>query len=541
MALFRQFSLAVLLTTLGVNAALAADTIVVCPAAFREAIGPWVKYRTAQGHEILVLPATNSPTQISHSIREVAASHNIKAILLVGDARFGNRVDATSVTAVPVHYVRSRVIPDYGGEDYIATDNPYGDLDGDGLPDVAVGRLPADSPEDLAAMIRKIVTYESNPDFGTWRRQVNLVAGVGGFGPLLDGVIETTTKMFLTSGVSASFQTTMTQASWTSPYCPDPRRFCATTIGRLNEGCLFWVYMGHGEPQSLDHLNVPGHRFPIMTSADVPGVRCQPQSPIALFFCCYAGAFDAGEDCLAEELVRSPQGPVAAVAGSRVTMPYAMAILGSGMLTEFFQNHRPTLGEVFLHAKRRLAGDGGRDTRRVMLDSLAGLMNGGQHDLADERAEHLHLFNLLGDPLLRFRYPQAIEITSPKEAEAGSEIVVSATAPIDGRATVELIVRRDRLTFTPPPRLKYDESEEGRAAFNDVYSRANDLRLASVELQTTDRQFNAVLQVPKNASGPCHVRVFVQGATNFAAGARDILIRSRQESLASDPSESTVR
>jgi hypothetical protein len=218
-----------------------------------------------------------------------------------------------------------------------------------------------------------------------------------------------------------------------------------------------------------------------------------------------------------------------------------MAILGSGMLTEFFQNRRPTLGEVFLQAKRRLAGDGTRDTRRVMLDSLAGLMSGGKHDLADERAEHLHLFNLLGDPLLRFRYPQAVEITSPKQSTAGSEFVISAAAPISGRATVELIVRRDRLTFTPPPRLKYDEAEENLAAFSDIYARANDLRLTSVALETTDRQFSAVLRVPEDAAGPCHVRVFVQGATNFAAGSADIIIRSPQEPVASDGSKSTVR
>jgi hypothetical protein len=172
-----------------------------------------------------------------------------------------------------------------------------------------------------------------------------------------------------------------------------------------------------------------------------------------------------------------------------------------------------------------------------MLDSLAGLMSGGQHDLAEERAEHLHLFNLLGDPLLRFRYPQAVEITSPKQSVAGSEIVVTAAAPISGRATVELIVCRDRLTFAPPSRLKYDEAEETLAAFSGIYARANDLRLTSVALGTSDREFTAVLQVPKEASGPCHVRVFVQGATNFAAGSADVLICAAQEVTASDGAE----
>ena len=47
----------------------------------------------------------------------------------------------------------------------------------------------------------------------------------------------------------------MTYASLASPYCPDPRKFHDTTIGRFNEGCLFWVYIGHGHPTGLDRAS----------------------------------------------------------------------------------------------------------------------------------------------------------------------------------------------------------------------------------------------------------------------------------------------
>ena len=45
----------------------------------------------------------------------------------------------------------------------------------------------------------KILAYERSQEFGPWRQRVNLIAGVGGFSPILDTVIETATSKLLTS------------------------------------------------------------------------------------------------------------------------------------------------------------------------------------------------------------------------------------------------------------------------------------------------------------------------------------------------------
>ena len=52
-------------------------------------------------------------------------------------------------------------------------DNPLADLDGDEVPDVAIGRLPAQTPAALAAMISRIATYEATD---AWKNQVLLVS-----------------------------------------------------------------------------------------------------------------------------------------------------------------------------------------------------------------------------------------------------------------------------------------------------------------------------------------------------------------------------
>lgn len=509
----------------------AIDTVVVCPSELREALGPWVKYRAAQGHRIELVPSNSSPTKIRHRIRQVVAAARqigaeVKTVVLVGDVP--SAAAGANVNGVPAHQVKAKVITKYGGGRQFASDNSYADLDDDHVPDLALGRLPADSPAELAAIIEKIVAYETNPDFGLWRRNINLVAGVGGFGVLIDSVIESTTKMFLTSGIPAGYRTTMTQASWTSPYCPAPPRFSATAIERINEGCLFWVYIGHGNQRTLDSLRVPGGVFPILTAGDVPQIKCERSPPVALFFSCYAGAFAAREDCLAEELLRRKSGPVAVIAGSNVTTPYAMAILGSGMLTEFFEKRRGTLGEIFLRAKRRLADDSLSDSRRQMLDTLAALMTGSKHNLVDERFEHLHLFNLIGDPLLRIRHPRAIKIKAPAKATAGSEITIDVEGGFPGMAAVELKLRRDRLAFKPKPRIRYAADEKSLAEYDETYRRANDRRLANADLLVDAAAFKTRLRVPVGTEGACRICVFVRGKDDFAIGSAEIIIQEAE-------------
>ena len=208
-------------------------------------------------------------SRIRVAIRNVAASGKLKYLLLVGDAEPAARVNAAvAARCVPTHLHPAVVNVKWGSEPQIASDNWYADLDDDQLPDLAIGRIPADSPAELSRIVAKILAYEQNTDFGPWRQRVNFIAGVGGFSPLIDTVIETATSKLLTSGIPAAYETRMTYGSWRSPYCPDPRLFHAMTVERHNEGCLFWVYIGHGQATELDQVSIPGERFHILNCND---------------------------------------------------------------------------------------------------------------------------------------------------------------------------------------------------------------------------------------------------------------------------------
>lgn len=491
----------------------AADVLVVCPAEFRAALKPWLEHRTRQGHTIAFVPAATTAEEQRRAIRDQTLhDRSPRFLVLVGDA-----------DRIPMYLADAKVTVRWGSEPQIATDNWYADLDDDQVPDLAVGRLTADSPAELSSMVRKVIAYETAASAGRWRQRINFVAGLGGFGGLADAAIEACAKKFICDGVPAAYQTTMTYASWRSPYCPDPRLFGRTAIERLNEGCLFWVYLGHGHTWGLDRVQVPGGQFSIMELTDVRRVRCSEGSPIALLLSCHSGAFDAQQDCLAEELLRSESGPVAVVCGSRVTMPYAMAVLCGEALKECFRERRETLGEMLLTAKRSSVLRPRTDEESQSLDTLAATLNRGG-DLAEERREHLHLFNLIGDPLLRLPHPKTAIVTAPESAAPGEEFSISGTCDLDGACIVELVVPRDRLTFRPTPRREFEPTNVALSAYQETYQKANDGRLAATQTLAAGGVFSARLTVPAEARGDCHVRIFISSDRDCAHGAAFVRI-----------------
>ena len=163
-----------------------------------------------------------------------------------------------------------------------------------------------------------------------------------------------------------------------------------------------------------------------------------------------------------------------------------------------------------------------------MLDTIASAISPMPRQLAAERAEHVLMFNLIGDPLLRLRHPKEIRFAAPSTVLAGTAMEISGTCAIDGRGILELALYRDRLPLPRPNRGEYPQVAEDLAEFQEIYRRANDRRLEAMELEVRDGRFTARLDVPPQASGRCHVCMFVEGSRDFASGAVDVQITDRQ-------------
>jgi hypothetical protein len=501
----------------------AADTLVLCPDAFQTVLRPWVEYRQKQGHRVLVLAPAATSFGVQRQVREVATKHALRNLVIIGDA-FNDKSQG-KFAIVPTDYKIAMVNVQFGGEPEIATDNPYADLDGDGKPDLALGRIPVDSPDQLEQYIRKVIAYETTKDFGPWRRKINLVAGTGNFDPIVDRVIENASKRLITDLIPAAFETSLTLTNWQSNFCPDPRRLSTTVVERMNEGCLFWVYIGHGLPNSVAPMQVGRRSFPVLDNRVAVQARAASGLPIAVFLSCYSGAFDRREDCLGEVLVCQPAGPVACLCGSRLTMPYGMALLSVELMDEFFGDEEATLGEVFTRAKRKLAGHSADGEYRQMIENLGQSLSPTPDLLPLERHEHLLMFHLLGDPLLRVPRPSPLALAAALSTGASHEIRISGTAPEAGNLTVELCYKRDRLRGRTERRKEFNPDQAALAAYDEVYRQSNDRICISRSLPVAAGEFQTSLAIPQGASGECHVRGYLQSGRQAWAQAVPIDLR----------------
>jgi hypothetical protein len=526
---------------------LRADAVIVAPREFLPALNPLIEYRQKQGRRFAYVPNSARPDEIRAAIRNLARGGELKFVLLVGDAEPAARGNAAvAARCVPTQLIPAAINVKYGSEPQIATDNWYADLDDDQLPDVAIGRIPADSLAELSRIVAKILAYERNNDFGAWRQRVNFIAGVGGFSPLVDSVIETATSKLLTSGIPSTYDTSMTYGSWRSPYCPDPRLFHAMTVERHNEGCLFWVYIGHGHTTELDKVSIPGERFHILNVNDCGKMRSRAGEPIAIMLACYTAAFDQPQDCLAEQLLKAEGGPVAVYGGSRVTMPYAMGVMGTSLMQEYFQEHRPTLGETILAAKRKTMAriddpENPVGLNRMLLDGVAAMISPNKTELEAERREHLHIFHLLGDPMLTLVHPQQAELTAASEAQAGQRVRIAGKSPLAGKGVLELVCRRDCQKAELPLRDRYDPTDKALGAYQSVYEQTLDRCWARWAVELPAGEFATEIVVPVQTRGPCHLRLAVGNESSHALGAANIYVRQSSEDIARTQGTASAR
>src|SRR5688500_16828767 len=134
------------------------DAVIVAPREFLPALQPLVEHRLRQGHRFVHVPNTGSAAHIKAAVRQRSACGRLKYLLLVGDAEPGVRTNSSAASrSVPTHLHAAKVNVQFGSEPQIASDNWYADLDDDHLPDLAVGRIPADSPAEVSRIVAKIL------------------------------------------------------------------------------------------------------------------------------------------------------------------------------------------------------------------------------------------------------------------------------------------------------------------------------------------------------------------------------------------------
>jgi PKD repeat protein len=111
------------------------------------------------------------PTAIRSFLEAAAANWDPvpRYVLLVGDATY----DYKNANADPTleNWVPTMMFEDLTDSTYMGrypSDAWYGDVSGDGFPDMAVGRLPVRSYAELEAVLEKVLAYEDQALTGSW-------------------------------------------------------------------------------------------------------------------------------------------------------------------------------------------------------------------------------------------------------------------------------------------------------------------------------------------------------------------------------------
>jgi hypothetical protein len=321
----------------------------------------------------------------------------------------------------------------------VVGDHPWCVLnDGDLEPAFAVGRIPARTEAEARAVLTKIKNYETGtaplkadappPEF-EWRTRLSYVAGVGGFGPV-DAMLEQMFADFADNALPTWVDLNMTYANPNSAYAYPPDDLSARTASLIYRGALLVTYLGHGSYERFDSMKIPlkpeteggkprDMRFPIfdkaalksleVSAAETPKGQLPPQNPVLLVIACQTGAFDYPKGhSIGEDLIFLPGGPVAVIAGSRDTHPYTNALYQSQFTLGVTAVDRPglTLGDIQRETKHELLA--GASPFRAKIDEVAAYFMDEKARIAINKS-HLWLYNLLGDPRLVPKRPDAIK------------------------------------------------------------------------------------------------------------------------------------
>jgi hypothetical protein len=353
-----------------------ADYLILTPAEFAPALEPLVALRQSQGLSVAIEhvqaiydvygDGRPDPAALRAFLAQAYATWNSRPtyVLLAGDGTTDPKRyhSVSSKTFIPPYLAE---VDPWAGE--TAADNRYVAVDGDDiLPDMLIGRLPVNSPEETQAVVAKIVQYELNPAPGIWNRTAVFVA-------------DDTDP----SGDFPAFSESIATAYISEPY--SARRFYYTPSedegSQMRQEVLEALSQGAGLLAYAGHSSVHQWATERFLHSDVAAqLNNQGRLPVVLELTCFTGSFQLpASSSIDEALLRNPHGGAVAAWGSTgLGISTGHSYLAQGFMGSLMQEGNPRIGAAALAGKLRLA---------------AGTIY--HHDLIDT-------YNLLGDPATAF-------------------------------------------------------------------------------------------------------------------------------------------
>ena len=372
--------------------------LVVCAPAFADAIAPLVDWKTRKGYHVVQVSTaeTGSSTDgIKAYIQNAYDTWDLppEYVLLVGD-----------VAEIPTYSF-------YGNP----SDQPYVQLEGDDwLMDAMVGRLPVENASDAQALVAKTINYERYPDLAgdpTWQTRSLMVAGVYASD---------------TPGYTVNFCGERLQdlgfpvpTAVSSPPLPSLQGAMVVS-STINTGVGMVVYRGWA-------YGTGGWDPPSFTVDNIPALNTNNKTPIVMSFVCLNGDYTSSSACFGEVFVR--QGSPAAPGKG------AVAFIGNGE----HWSHTRYNDAMAIGIFERIVDSDVTDLGTLLSAGKVRFMDYFPNELSaaeggEESVEfYFHIYNLLGDPSLKFwrELPRPIDVGHAASLPVGANrlvVTVNATA-----------------------------------------------------------------------------------------------------------------
>lgn len=329
-----------------------ADYIAIGPDDLIAPLKPLLEYRRGQGLKPIAVPVDAIYDQFGDGRINPEAIHAFirfaspRYVLLVGDASYDTLGYTTPMEAnrLPTYMVQTV----FGGE--TASDVGFAQLDADTKPDLAVGRVPARTADQVATFVDKTLKYEQAAPSGDWRRRVLAVADGQ------DNSFKTEATSFLNQ--FAAYSTVLINPPAGTPDANQQ------ILAGLNEGSLLVSYFGHGSLTQWGKDN-------LFTVKDGAALTNGERLPMVLNFTCLTGLFTHPRvQSLAETLLWLPNGgAVAVVAPTSLTLATDQSFLSNALVKAFLANPAAPIGDLLLRAWREVPDEstGTQDVLRTFL------------------------------------------------------------------------------------------------------------------------------------------------------------------------------
>ena len=239
-----------------------------------------------------------------------------------------------------------------------ASDNRYVTIAGDDqLPDMLIGRLPVDTPEEAAAVVDKIISYDSSPTPGNWRKTLLFVAD----NPDSGGDFPSISDLVISTSVPEGYNVKKVYYGVTHPRLDAARRDIKKGI---DDGALIVNYTGHAA--------IPWWAAEMLFGVtDVPSLSNGSMLPVMLPMTCYEGSFHNPQyDALGEVIVRAAgRGAIASWSATGLGVAHGHDYLDRGFLDAVFKNGITSLGGATLAGKLELYRENSSGTFYDLLDT----------------------------------------------------------------------------------------------------------------------------------------------------------------------------